>query len=269
MCVTLNSATTPYKRKLSTTSFDDDVPIMHSGGASGSGSNADFTTAFNEFVASPVTTRARAQSFNSMFANAEFSTTLMAGLSNNQSFNQPIIYNARRNSLPGPSKKNTLSKRNGGSSRLSSRRNTSNGMPSPAETDTTPTLKHLNMFVQSSNLEYDIDGFVEELRREKHNNMLLAEDMMSVSDSDVEEKADTKKPNSGVRRPTGAGRTPANWIPPTPGLVEVPATRLRNRQQKEKERLANASKMDTTPSTTGSEQPASGTVHISSLLFLF
>jgi len=258
MCVTLNSATTPYKRKLSTTSFDDDIPIMHSGGVSGSGSNADFTTAFNEFVGSPVTTRARAQSFNSMFANGEFSTTLMSGFNNNQSFNQPIIHNARRNSLPGPSKMNTLSKRNGGS-RVSSRRNTSNGMPSPAETDTIPTLKHLNMFVQSSSLEYDIDGFVEEMRREKHNNMLLAEDTMSVSDSDVEEKADTKKPNSGVRRPAGAGRTPANWIPPTPGLVEVPATRLRNRQQKERERLASASKTDPAPSTSGSDQPASGT----------
>jgi hypothetical protein len=202
-----------------------------------------------------------------MFANGEFSTTLMAGINNNQSFNQPVIHNARRNSLPGPSKMNTLSKRNGGS-RISSRRNTSNGMPSPAETDTTPTLKHLNLFVQSVNLEYDIDGFVEEMRREKHNNMLLAEETMSVSDSDVEEKADTKKPNSGVRRPTGAGRTPANWIPPTPGLVEVPATRLRNRQQKEKERLASATKMDPTPSTSGSDQPASGTVRISSLLFL-
>lgn len=115
------------------------------------------------------------------------------------------------------------------------------------------------MFAQSSSLEYDIDGFIEEMRREKHNNMLLAEDSMSVSESDVEEKADTKKPNAGVRRPTGAGRTPANWVPPTPGLVEVPATRLRNRQQKEKERLASATIID--PSTTPTDPPATETVY--------
>ena len=32
---------------------------------------------------------------------------------------------------------------------------------------TTPTLKHLNKFVGSSSLEYDIDGFVEEMRERK------------------------------------------------------------------------------------------------------
>ena len=222
----------------------------------------EFTTALNEFVASPVTTRARAQSFNLLFANGDISANLMAGFSNNQTVNQPIIHNARRNSLPGPSKMNALPKRNVGS-RVSSRLNTSNGMPSPTETDPTPTLKHLNTFVQSSSIEYDIDGFVEEMRREKHNNMLLAEDSMSTSDSDVDEKADTKKPNAGARRPTGAGRTPANWIPPTPGLVEVPATRLRNRQQKERERLASESKANAVTSTTGSEPPAHETVCIS------
>ena len=127
-------------------------------------------------------------------------------------------------------------------------------MPSPAETDTTPNLKHLNKFARSSSLEYDIDGFVEEMRQEKHNMMLLGDDGLSVSgDSDVEEKPEAKKPNSGARRPTG-GRTPANWIPPTPGLVEVPATRLRNRQQKEKERLANATKVESTDTKTTSER---------------
>jgi hypothetical protein len=238
---------TTHKRKLSTTSFDETESI------------ADLNTAFNEFVASPVTTRARAQSFNSMFANGDFSSNLISGFNNNPMFPQPIIYNPRRNSLPGPSKKNTpISKRNGGS-RISSRRTISNGMPSPAETDATPTLKHLNKLVGSSNVEYDIDGFVEEMRREKHNNMLLADDGLSVSgDSDVEEKQQAKKPNSGVRRPTGAGRTPANWAPPIAGLVEVPATRLRNRQQKEKERLASAAKEN--PSTTASDRAISEVV---------
>jgi hypothetical protein len=155
---------------------------------------------------------------------------------------------ARRNSLSGPSKITTKSKRNSGiKSKVSSRRTTSTGMPSPAETDTPPILKHLNKYARSSSLDYDIDGFVDEMRREKHNNMLFGDDGFSVSgDSDVEEKHEAKKPSSGARRPTGAGRTPANWIPPTPGLVEVPATRLRNRQQKEKEKLANASKVDPT-----------------------
>ena len=182
-----------------------------------------------------------------MFANCDISSSLISGFnnSNNPLFSQPIIHNTRRNSLPDPSKQNAaISKRNGGS-RVPSRRDASNGMPSPAETDTTPILKHLNKFVRSSSLEYDIDGFVEEMRREKHNNMLLGDDGISVSgDSDVEEKQQAKKPNTGVRRPTGPGRAPANWIPPVAGLVEVPATRLRNRQQKEKERLANATKAE-------------------------
>ena len=130
-------------------------------------------------------------------------------------------------------------------------------MPSPAETDTPPTLKHLNKFVRSASIEYDIDGFVEEMRREKHNNMLLGDDSLSVSgDSEVEEKPEAKKPNSGVRRPAGVGRTPANWVAPVAGLVEVPATRLRNRQLKEKERLANATKLETdfSPSTSAPEK---------------
>jgi hypothetical protein len=210
-----------------------------------------------------VTTRARAQSFNSMFANGDFTSSLISGFSNsnNPVFSQPIIHNARRNSLPDSSKQNaTISKRNGGS-RVASRRDTSNGMPSPAETDTTPTLKHLNKFVRSSSLEYDIDGFVEEMRREKHNNMLLGDDGISVSgDSDVEEKQQAKKPNTGVRRPTGPGRAPASWIPPVAGLVEVPATRLRNRQQKEKERLANATKVEPNLSNATADDAISETV---------
>ena len=64
-----------------------------------------------------------------------------------------------------------------------------------------------------------------------------------------------KKPNSGSRRPAGAGRTPANWVPPVAGLVEVPATRLRNRQQKEKERLAYATKLEANSTTTVSGGP--------------
>jgi hypothetical protein len=107
-------------------------------------------------------------------------------------------------------------------------------------------------------LEYDIDGFVEEMRREKHNNMLFGDDGISISgDSDVEEKPEAKKPNSGARRPTGAGRTPANSIPPTPGLVEVPATRLRNRQQKEKEKekLKAATKVEQSESKRTSSAP--------------
>lgn len=155
----------------------------------------------------------------------------------------------RRNSISGPSK-NTVAKRN-----KVSRRTTSNGMPSPADTETTPTLRHLNKFVQSSSMDYDIDGFVQEMRREKHNQMLLGDDFSVSGDSDVEEKPQTKKPNSGVRRPTGGHRTPANWIPPVPGLVEVPATRLRNRQQKEKEKLATAT--DGGPSTNPSERATS------------
>jgi hypothetical protein len=222
-----------HKPTLSTASIDE------------SDTFTDLNTAFNEFVASPVTTRARAQSFNSMFVNSDFASNLISGSNNNPMFSQPVIHNPRRNSHPGPSKKNTpISKRNGGS-RVPSRRTTSSGMPSPSETDTPPTLKHLNKFAGSASLEYDIDGFVEEMRREKHNNMLLGDDGFSVSDdSDIEEKTQAKKPNSGGRRPTGAGRTPANWIPPIAGLVELPATRLRNRQQKEKERLTNSSNVE-------------------------
>lgn len=127
-------------------------------------------------------------------------------------------------------------------------------MPSPAESETTPTLKHLNKFVRNLSVDYDIDGFVDEMRREKHNMMLLGDEGYSASgDSDVEEMPDTKKPHSGVRRPTGAARTPANWIPPVPGLVELPATRLRNRKQKEEERLANDTNVERIPSTGASE----------------
>ena len=205
-----------------------------------------------------------------MFANGDFSSSLISGFNNNNNpvFSQPLIHNARRNSLPDSSKKNAaISKRNGGS-RVTSRRATSNGMPSPAETDTPPTLKHLNKFIGSSSLEYDIDSFVEEMRREKHNNMLLGDDAISVSgDSDVEEKQQAKKPNTGVRRPTGPGRAPANWVPPVAGLVEVPATRLRNRQQKEKERLANATKVEPNLSAGLADDAVSETV-LSSLMGL-
>jgi hypothetical protein len=189
-------------------------------------------------VASPVTTRARASSFNSMFANGDFSSGLIPGFNNGHGFPQPIIHHVRRNSLPGASKKNTAKSKRTGGSRVSSRRTTSNGIPSPAETDSTPTMKHLNHFVRSSSVEYDIDGFVEEMRREKHINMLIAQDDTEDSDdSEIEETAEAKKPRAGGRRPASAGRRPANWIPPIPGLVEAPATRLRNRQQKEKEKL--------------------------------
>lgn len=202
-----------------------------------------------------------------MFANGDLSSGLISGFnnSNNSAFSQPIIHNARRNSLPD--KNAAISKRNGGS-RVNSRRATSNGMLSPAETDTAPTLKHLNKFIGSLKLEYDIDGFVEEMRREKHNNMLLGDDGISVSgDSDVEEKQQAKKPNAGVRRPTGPGRAPANWIPPIAGLVEVPATRLRNRQQKEKERLANETKVEPNLSPGTADDAVSETV-LSSLMRL-
>jgi hypothetical protein len=108
-------------------------------------------------------------------------------------------------------------------------------------------------------MEYDINGFVEEMRREKHNMMLMGDDGVSLSgDSDVEEKPEAKKPNAGARRPTGGGRTPANWIPPVAGLVEVPATRLRNRRQKERETRENQAKMDYNRSTTS--EPASGAI---------
>ena len=207
----------------------------------------------DEFIAAPVTTRARAQSFNSMHGNTDYSSALVAGLNHHGFPPHGVNYATRRNSLPGPSKNTAKSKRTGGT-RTSSRRTTSNGMPSPAETETTPTLRHLNKFVRDSSVDYDIDGFVEEMRREKHNMMLLGDEGYSASgDSDVEEKPDTKKPHSGARRPTGTGRTPANWIPPVPGLVELPATRLRNRQQKEQERLANGTNVEPTPSAGPSE----------------
>jgi len=81
------------------------------------------------------------------------------------------------------------------------------------------------------------------MRREKHNLMLLGDDLSISGDSDSDEKVENrKKPNAGVRRPAGAHRTPTNYAPPVAGLVEIPATRLRNRQQKEKERLARESK---------------------------
>jgi hypothetical protein len=163
--------------------------------------------------------------------------------------NGPTASTARRNSISGPSKNTTVAKR----SRVA-KRTTSTGMPSPAETDTTPTLKHLHKFVRSSSVDYDIDGFVEEMRREKHNSMLFGDDFSISGDSDVEEKPQAKKPNSGVRRPTGAGRTPANWIPPVPGLVEAPATRSRNKQ-KEKEKLTTATEGE--PSTNPTERATS------------
>jgi hypothetical protein len=141
-------------------------------------------------------------------------------------------------------------------------------MPSPAETETTPTLKHLNKFVRDSSVDYDIDGFVDEMRREKHNTMFLGDEGFSVSgDSDVEEKPDTKKPHSGARRPTGTGRTPANWIPPIPGLVELPATRLRNRQQKEQERMANETTVEPPPSTGASKKAPPEMVCLSLMSF--
>jgi hypothetical protein len=126
-------------------------------------------------------------------------------------------------------------------------------MPSPADTETTPTLKHLNKFVRDCSIDYDIDGFVDEMRREKHNLMLLGDEGYSASgDSDVEEKPEAKKPHSGARRPTGTTRTAASWVPPVPGLVELPATRLRNRQQKEQERRANEGHAAPTSSTSAS-----------------
>lgn len=88
--------------------------------------------------------------------------------------------------------------------------------------------------------------------------MLLADDGISISgDSEVEEKPEAKKPSSGARRPTATGRTLASWVAPTPGLVEVPATRLRNRKLQERERLANATKEE---SNSTSEKSSSGTV---------
>jgi len=166
--------------------------------------------------------------------NGDFSQALI--------FSQPVIHSTRRNSTGGHvagigyTLAGSKNKRPN-PSRGSSRRTTSTGIPSPADTDGTPSLKHLSKFARSASLEYDIDGFVDEMRREKHNLMLMGDEGLSDYESEEEEKP-TKKPHAGVRRPAAAGRTPANWISPVPGLVEVPATRLRNRQQKEKERLA-------------------------------
>jgi hypothetical protein len=222
------STISPHKRKLSSTSFDES-------------SYTDFK-AFNEFVASPVTTRARAQSFSAIIRNGDLHSALVSG--NSHPFTTPsIIHNTRRNSVSVPSQKNAAashSKRH----RIPTRRTTENdSMPSPSETDsTTPILKHLHKFT-SGTLDYDIDGFVEDMRREKHNMMLLGDDLSVSGGSDSDEKVENrKKPNAGVRRPTGAHRTPTNYAPPVAGLVEVPATRLRNRQQKEKERLAREAK---------------------------
>lgn len=229
----------PTKRKLSTTAFDDDS------------SYRDFK-AFNEFVASPVTTRARAQSFNAIIRNGELHSALVSG--NSHSFTPPVIHNTRRNSLSGPSQKNTLGASHSKRHRIPSvRRTTETGMPSPSDTDSaTPILKHLHKFTSGS-LDYDIDGFVEEMRKEKHNMMLLGDDLSVSGDSDSDEKVENrKKPNPGVRRPTaGAHRTPANYAPPVAGLVEIPATRLRNRQQKEKERLAREEKEKSESTSSG------------------
>jgi len=137
-------------------------------------------------------------------------------------------------------------------------------MPSPSETDSaaTPVLKHLHKFTGGT-LNYDIDGFVEEMRLEKHNMMLLGDDLSISGDSDSDERVENrKKPNAGVRRPTGAHRTPANYAPPVAGLVEIPATRLRNRQQKEKERLAREAKEK-------SEATSSGKVSSETVIFRF
>ena len=221
--LSLPSATpsvSPHKCKLSTASFDEDLSYRD-------------VKAFNEFVASPVTTRARAQSFNAIIQNGELHSALVSG-NPTHAFTQPGIHG-----VSGPSQKNTStshSKRH--------RRATDTSIPSPSETDsvTTPVLKHLHKFTAGT-LDYDIDGFIEEMRREKHNLMLLGDDLSISGDSDSDEKVENrKKPNAGVRRPAGAHRTPTNYAPPVAGLVEIPATRLRNRQQKEKERLARESK---------------------------
>jgi hypothetical protein len=233
------------KRKSSNTSVIDEIEHHH-----------DFTAAFNEYVASPVTTRARAQSFNSMYHN-DFSSAVISGL-NSSAISQHST-GPRRNSLPGPSKNTVAKSKRGAISRTTTRKSLQSGIPSPAETDTPPSLKHLHKYTQSSPLDLDIDNFVEEMRKEKHNNMLLADDGISVSgDSDTDEKPEAKKPSAGARRPAAASRMHSNWAAPTPGLVELPATRLRNRQQKEKERLANTIKEDL--STGSDDKSSSGTV---------
>jgi hypothetical protein len=215
------------KRKLSNTSLFDDVE-----------SNSEFNAALNEYVASPVTTRARAQSFSSMY-HSDLPSAVISGL-NNSVISQSSTPATRRQSC-GSSKKSTpKSKRNG--ARNPVRKPFSTNFPSPTDTDATPTLKHLHRFTQTTGIDLDMHNFIEEMRQEKHNNMLLEDEFSVSGDSDVEEKPEAKKPNGGARRPTSTSRTPANWVPPVPGLVEIPATRLRNRQLKEKERLAKAAK---------------------------
>jgi len=232
------------KRKSSNTSLADE--IQHS----------DFNTAFNEYVASPVTTRARAQSFNSMY-NSDFSSAVISGL-NSSAISQHNT-GPRRNSISGPSKKNTAISKRGVVSRATSRKSLPNGILSPAELDIPLALKHLHKYTRTSSLGLDIDNFVEEMRKEKHNNMLLVDDGTSISgDSEAEEKPEAKKPSSGARRPTAPSRTLSTWVPPTPGLVEIPATRLRNRQLKEKERQTNAARDET--GTSHDERSSSGTV---------
>jgi hypothetical protein len=242
-----SSNVSPHKRKLSTTSFDEESSYRD-------------LKAFNEYVASPVTTRARAQSFNAIIRNSDLHFALASGVPH--PFVQPVMHHTRRNSLSGPSQKNTAashSKRH----RVSTRRTTENGIPSPSETDSaTPVLKHLHKFTSGA-LDYDIEGFVEEMRREKHNMMLFGDDLSVSGDSDSDERVENKKkPNAGARRPTGGHRTPANYAPPIAGLVEVPATRLRNRQQKEKERIATETK-------TKSEATSSGKASLETVSFSF
>jgi len=189
--------------------------------------------------------------------NNDFSSAVISGL-NSSAISQHSTGN-RRNSLPGPSKKNGKSKR-GAKTRAAARKSVPNGTLSPTETDTPPALRNLRKYTQqTSPLDLDIDNFVEEMRREKHNNMLLGDDGISISgDSDSEEKPEAKKPTRGARRPAASSRITSNWVAPVPGLVELPATRLRNRQLKEKERLANAAKEETDP--TPSEKSSSTTV---------
>jgi hypothetical protein len=227
------------KRKLSNTSLLDEVD-----------STSDFNAVLTEYVASPVTTRARTHSFNS---RADLPSAVISGL-NNSVISPSTTPAVRRPSHTSDcSKSNTpKSKRNG--SRPSVRKSSSTGVVSPPEPERPATLKHLQKFTRSSEVDLDMDEFVEEMRREKHNMMLLAEDLSVSGESDVEEKPETKKPNGGVRRVTGTSRTPANWVAPVPGLVEIPATRLRNRQLKEKELLAKAAK-ETTPTEPTIELP--------------
>ena len=175
-----------------------------------------------------------------MFANGDFSAGI-AGFSNNHGVTHPVVHTVRRASFPGSSTTNPPVPKRAGGSKVGCRRITSNGIPSPVETETTPYLKHLNKLVKEASVDYDIDGFVDDMRREKHQMMLLAQEESSdPDDSEVEEKADAKNPRAGSRRPAGGGRRPASSVQPVAGLVELPATRLRNRQQKEKEKIEKA-----------------------------